>query len=265
MAEENSLAQANNSGLVSQELRDGIEKIAQSFDPEDGTLPEDDFEKGLLALSQWLLFETKYDPVVIVNPRIIKKIPNLHNLPLVCKAQACPYHDICPVMVGLTDAQKGQLTGTFCRREREYAIHLFADLVRELEIAPKYTVDIMAATQLVRAYTMKQRIDWQTQLDNLLEEEPAVVDQRTGQVYWKRTVHPLQKLSDQYDKTIGTLLNQLMASRKDRAALAMAMGDKEALFNGLLTGKIGNSRTEAALPVVFTNAEFTILDKDDEE
>lgn len=232
-------------------------------------MSDEEFEEGLITLAALLLFGTEYFPDRIRNKKILKKIPTLQDIPLLCKGDSCPYAPVCPVIRNLTSEQKKELEGKSCRDEQIYGIELFARLTKELSIEPEHTIDLMTATALVRDWILKRRYDRQIAIDGMMSEEPSVVDQRSGHVFWRDVVHPLHKLSETLDKQIKEKLSSLMASRKDRAALAAAMGKQDDLIRALFSGKFarGPWRPES-VPLSeqeAINAEFSQPEEEDEE
>jgi len=251
-----------NINQVKQEITDKAELFDIS-----AHLTDAEFEDAIENLAVFLLFDTLYEARVIKDRKILKRIPTINDIPLQCRADECPYATVCPVIRNLNEAQKRDLIGKPCRDERVYGIDMFARLVAELKVEPDHTVDLMLITSMVRDWLLMRRYDRQISIDGMIEEEPAVVDQKTGHVYWKRSLHPLHKLHETLQKQIAAKLNQLMASRKDRAALAAAMGKSDDLMKLLFSGKIGNRffQDENALP---TKAEDVIegeIIEDEEE
>lgn len=231
-------------------------------------MSDEEFEEGLITLAAFMLFGTSYFPQKIRDRKVLRRIPTLQDIPLLCKGDECPYAQVCPVIKKLTIEQKKELEGKPCRDEQVFGIELFARLAKELSIEPEHTIDLMTATALVRDWILKRRYDRSIAIDGMMSEEPSVVDQKTGHVYWRDVVHPLHKLSETIDKQIKEKLSSLMASRKDRAALAAAMGKQDDLIKALFSGSFAQGPWKPTAPLPdqeAINAEFSIPGDDDED
>jgi hypothetical protein len=188
-------------------------------------ISDNDFEDQMDLLAQYLLFGTKWESIITKNPKLRRKVPILGDIPLVCKATDCPYATKCPVLKGIpVNADKLKLVGTECRADKIYAVESFADFVKDLQIDPEQTTDIINVASIIRLLILKRRIDWTLAIEGIMDKEPGVIDQRTGQVYFRNVVHPLLKVSESLEKQIAVLQKQLMADRQARAALAASMG-----------------------------------------
>jgi hypothetical protein len=223
-------------------------------------LKETDFEDSVDMLAQYLLFGTKWETVITNDPKARRKVPILGDVPLVCKAEDCPYAQKCPVLREIkVSADRLKLVGTECRADKIYAIEEFAAFVQDLQIDPEQTTDIINVASLIRLLILKRRIDWTLAIEGIMDKEPGVIDQRTGQVYFKRVVHPLLKVSESLEKQIAALQKQLMADRQARAALAASLGKGSDILKDLFS----NSKIlEADNPI---DAEFHINSEEVEE
>ena len=219
-----------------------------------------DFEDSIDTLAQYLLFGTKWETVINNNPKARRKVPIIGDVPLVCKADDCPYAAKCPILKEIklpTDRLK--LVGEECRADKIYAIEEFAAFVQDLQIDPEQTTDIINVASLIRLLILKRRIDWTLAIEGIMDKEPGVIDQRTGQVYIKKVVHPLFKVSESLEKQIAALQKQLMADRQARAALAATLGKGSDILKDLFS----NSKIlEADNPI---DAEFHINNEEGEE
>ncbi len=237
-----------------------IRALAETIDFTD-PVTEDEFEDAVDVLAQFLLFGTKWESVILKDPKARRRVPIISDIPLICKADDCVYAKKCPILKGIKKQNdKLKLIGTECRADRLYAIQEFTAFVRDLQIDPEQTTDIINVASLVRLLIIKRRIDWQIAIDGIMDKEPGVVDPRTGQVYFRNVVHPLLKTSESITKQMQMLQKQLMADRQARAALASALGQRGSdVLKNLFSGNF--DALEADNPI---DAEFS-TDGDEEE
>jgi hypothetical protein len=200
-------------------------------------LTDEEFDDALDYVAATLLFDTQWDGLVLANPKIRRQFPVIDDVALICKVEECPYAQKCPVLKAMKPSDRSKLLGTECRADREFGIRVFTAQVRELSIAPESFTDIMSVAAIVRLYITNRRIDWHIALDTPIDLVPGVVDQRTSKIYWKKEAHPLYKIYLDNAKQIKSLQEGLLASRKDRAAFAAAMGKAGTALTDLLSGK----------------------------
>jgi hypothetical protein len=217
-----------------------LAEVYQNFDLTD-PCTEEEFDTTLNKVAKYLLFGTKWEP-----QSSVKKISVINDLPMICKGFACPLAAKCPVLKGMAKSSVPKIIGTDCRAEKIYGLEQFAAFIRELDISPEQTTDILNVTALVRCLIIKRRTDWHIAIEGLLNDEIAVVNQRTGQHYDKKVVHPLFKESEKLEKQIHALQSQLMASRKDRANLAATVGKNADILKKLFMGQVGNFKAMEA-------------------
>jgi hypothetical protein len=179
------------------------------------TVDEDEFVQALEELASLLLFDTDWSK----HSQSLKHLDIIHDVPLVCKVEFCPYASKCDVLPHLTDSEREQLRDTPCRSERMFALRQFVAFVRDLSIRPSDAIDVQNVADLVRLSILKRRIDWQISMDGMIEYEKYVADNK-GTVFTKRDSHPLLKEYERVNKQIASLAKQLVASRRDRITLA---------------------------------------------
>lgn len=188
-------------------------------------ISEEEFDSAIGILCQYLLFDTSWEGYL---DKFKQKIPILKDMPMLCKAHDCPYYSLCPVMRSIPKADHSKLLGTECRADKLYGAQMFTDIINELGILPENTTDIINVASLVRNLILRRRMDWDFAIEGIIQQEPGVIDQRTGQVYWKRVVNPLLKASEALDKQIAQLQKQLLADRQAKVSAAASFGGSNA-------------------------------------
>lgn len=217
-------------------------------------ITEDEFEDAIDLLSQYLLFGTKWESLILKDAKIRRKVPILGDIPLMCKADACPYALKCPILKNLPKlADRMALEGTECRADKIYAVEEFAAFVRDLQIDPDQTTDIINVASLIRILILKRRIDWTLAIEGIMDKEPGVIDQRSGKVYFRSVVHPLIKVQESLGKQLSQLQKQLMADRQARAALAASLGKGSNVIKDLFSGSILGLEQDNPIDVDFTD------------
>lgn len=204
------------------------------YDP----VTEAEFEDAIDILAQYLLFETGWESILSGSPKMRRKIPIIYDVPLICRADECPYASQCPIFNAMEKRETLKLIGTKCRADKIYATEMFSSFVKDLEIDPSQTNDVIGVANMVRLLILKRRVDWQIARDGLLEREPSAVDPKTGQVYFKSVVHPLLKHSESLEKQLASAQKQLMADRQTRAALAASTKSNLSILKELFSGNL---------------------------
>lgn len=224
-----------------------IQVQANDLELADYQLDEEQFDFRLIQFLIGLLRGTASDSPWI---QYLQKEVNLTNLedlafvPMICQSNVsedpknnCPYANVCPLMRKLRGDKEARkaLVGTECRIEKARIVKLFASLVNNLNITPVQTTDLLALTKLVQSYILENRLIWELNMRGMIHDIPAVVSQKDGRVFYKPESNPAEKMLERIRKQIDNLNAQLLASRKDRAALANTMS-KNPSFSKLLTG-----------------------------
>lgn len=217
-------------------------------------ISEEEFEQAIEELTNSLLFDAEWTSVI--EKRVV---PIIGDIPLVCKADTCPYAQKCPIIKNMNAFERRRLIDSNCRADRIYAAEQFTAWVKELRVTPDQTSDIVNVATLVRYLIIQRRISWALAIDGLIETEVATVNQRTGQAYMKRTIHPLFKEMDKVDNQIQKLQKQLLADRQSKMAAAQAIGGGSDLLKELLTNR------NLALPVQSQETEYNFITSEEPE
>ena len=211
---------------------------------------DEEFSKALLQLGETLLFDTDWHNNIVRNSKIIANTGLLQDIPLICRAEKCPYAAKCPVLQQMSDQKViDSLKGTNCRVDRIFGLKQFVSLVKNLNIDPGQTVDILNVASYVRLLMLKRRMDWDIAIEGLRYDEIAAVDQRTGSVYHKSVDNPLIKAAGSLDKQIEAQQKLLVASRKDKMNAASQLGQHQDFLKELFLMRPEDTKEpQSALP-----------------
>jgi hypothetical protein len=173
----------------------------------------------------------------------LRVIPILDTIPMVCRGDKCPYAHVCPVMRALEGKpdEKTALLDKPCRVDRQEAASIFSRMVRQLEIKPHETVDLLTVAAYVRCMIFLRRVDWEFSIYGMSQEVVSVVAQagKDSKPYLKREANALMRDRAQFVKERSELEKQLMATRKDRFEMAKALGRHDDLQQSLTKRGIG--------------------------
>lgn len=232
-------------------IKDKLELATKNFNPSSPATPEE-FTNALEDLVSFLLFDIQvWQDYIVSSRKVLRKFPLLKDLPMVCKGVNCPYAEKCDILRGAKENNtEDSLIGTDCRNEQLYAVQLFTDLVTELNIKPDQSTDILIVTNLIRLMILKRRIDWDISTRGMIIQEPVAVT-ITKEALFKKASHPLLKESEKIDRQINILFSQLVASRKDKIAVAAQLGRSRDVIADLFAGNFGEDEDRNILEADF--------------
>jgi hypothetical protein len=221
--------------LSAAEERALIEKKGREFDLT-APVSEEEFDDAIQALGSYLLFNTNWD--ISFSAGLPKSLPVISSVPMLCKADDCPYHEICPVMkaIGNDWALKDSIRGTKCRVEKEFAVRAFASVATDLDVKPEQTIDLLNTANLIRLMVYRQRLDWDLSINGLSIDPVTIIDSQDN-VYREKKANPLLREIERVENLIDKAQKSLVASRKDRLSMAAALGKSEDVLKNIFTGK----------------------------
>jgi hypothetical protein len=114
-------------------------------------------------------------------------------------------------------------------------------MVRQLEIKPFETVDLLTVAAYARCLIFLRRCDWELAVYGMSQEVVSVVAQagKDSKPYLKREANAILRDRAQFTKERTELEKQLMATRKDRFEMAKALGRHDDLQQSLTKRGIG--------------------------
>lgn len=188
------------------------------------------------------------------NPGFRHNIPNLNDGNLVCQGEACPYATKCPILIALRNKKDfksaEKMLGTECRVDRLDALKLFLAFLQDLKVEPLQQTDIISISSLVRLNMTKRQIDWRIALEGLTIKEEIGATNRSEKVLFKEVAHPLFKVAERVDKQISTLLQQLLATRKERSAANSELNKAARMLELLMAGQFEELRSSTSSGIV---------------
>lgn len=246
---------------LSKQAKSEISSKYMTFDI-GAAISEEEFEDSLIAVGQFLLFNTGWEETLLKTSRTITNVPILRDSHLICKGRECKYAEKCPVIRKMTDAQVETLIGTDCRAERLLGVELMAGILRNLpDVRPDNFTEVLIIANMVRLEIRKRRIDWDLAIDGTMISNPGVVVQKEGRVVDKVEAHPLQKELDAIEKQLAYHRKELMATRRERLTIAShIVGKNQDILRDLF-----NRDWSAASETDVIDAEMSEEDTKDEE
>jgi hypothetical protein len=206
--------------------------VATAFDIV-SPITNEEFETQLAQLGMYLLMGTPWR--MPESRKLVSSLPVLKHIPLRCHAEDCKYAESCPIIQSMNESQLKEIRGTQCRVDRQFAIESFTALIRDLDIRPDQTIDLMGAANAVRWMVIRNRIDMQLAQEGVTIDSISTINQKTGEVYGEMKAHPLMKEAAQVDKMIDQALKSLVATRKDRLNMAINLGQEKQALKDLLS------------------------------
>lgn len=209
-----------------------IESIAKD-------VSEEEFDQYLVAVLQDALNMTTWSDR-LTSSKNFQRIPGLSHVPLICKADQCEFAEVCPIMRELNQDPKGlekkeALRGKNCRVDLIESAKLFSQWIRELEIRPQDTTDLLQVTSLVRYIILQRRVEWEIQMCGVMMESVAGISNQ-GQVVTQKVPNALLKELQTIQNMINSLTSQLSASRQDKLKTKTAEDKIEAALDAMMKG-----------------------------
>ena len=230
---DNTLTQLNSEDNPEPMLdRAAIVAKAKAFDLQ-APVSDEEFDDAIHALATFLLFKTKWDPKH--GSKLPKRLPIVGDVPLICKGHDCTFAAVCPVIKNMSFKDVDKLEGTQCRADKLLGVQYFTDIIRDLDIQPGQSIDLINAANLVRWLIYRRRIDWQLALEGLTIDAVIGLDRETGLPLGEKKNHPLYKAQQETDRMIDAAQKSLVASRHDRLKLATQFGKESDVVKLLFT------------------------------
>jgi hypothetical protein len=193
-------------------------------------MDDDIFDECLEGIAEFLLYGDMLD----WKTKKLTTLSIYNDIPLECEAENCPYASRCPVLKALPKREWPALVGTRCRVERAYVLNSLTELIRDLNIRPQDSSDLVNLASLIRLMVLDRRIDLQIAMDGIMISDPAFANQRTGEVTNRQIVHPLIKEKTFIQKQVQQIQSALVASRRDRLSTMNQMKNSNSVLNKLL-------------------------------
>lgn len=200
---------------------------------------EEEFDMYLVQILHESLALTSWSDKLSSSKRF-QKIPGLSHVPLICKTDNCEFASVCPIMRDLRgdpqeEEKKAALYDKECRVDLIESAKLFSQWIRELEIKPEDTTDLLQVTSLVRYIILQRRIEWEIQMCGVMMESVAGVA-ANGTVVYQKTPNALFKELATVQNMINSLTNQLSAARADKIKNKTAEDKLEQMLESLKEG-----------------------------
>jgi hypothetical protein len=245
-----------------QQYRTDLAKRAGEFNLAQPT-SESEFDVALDWLFNHLMFDNKnWQNTLIHDPQLRRELPVLDSFPLLCKTSKCRYYEVCPIMKSMPKGDQNALKDSRCRMDRTEGVKIFTATIKELNVQPDSMTEIIQVARLVRLLVLQRRVDWELAINDIsYEEVSAVVPAGEGEpwikIYEKR-VNQLMKEGERIEGQINKIYSQLLATRKDRAHVAVAGREKDNALKNLLMDALRTVEKDESTP-----AEWKDVEEDD--
>lgn len=197
-------------------------------------ITESEFENLIDTLCMNFLLGTPWEATLIKDPKSRRHQMGLYAVPLLCKANNCPYAVVCPVLKELPADRWDKLINTRCRVETVLATRYFSEQVINLAIKPTDTSDLINVVDIVRYLLIKHRLDNELAIFGMTQELVDAVDPKHGDILsTKSEVSGVLAEMERVTKNIIKLQNTLLATRKDRLDVAKTANDSHLLAKQL--------------------------------
>lgn len=231
-------------------------------------LEVDDFSKSLVEAMLEVIGEIPFWDETIFE----RKLPGFYSGFLTCKTHECPYFAVCPIMSAIKKKYKHStqqrqvaidaLFGEPCRLEVKEAAIWLANFVREHDVRPDSSSDILQILHIVKQTVLINRIDRELAVYGVAGESVVGVSAK-GDAITDRRANEIIKHRALLEKSLQNALSQLVATRKDKANLAVQAGQFKMLSDlfarpkGVALKELRNSSKEDDPTNVVIDVEVT--------
>jgi len=146
---------------------------------------------------------------------IVDNITSMKVLPKICDGDHCENKDYCP----LYKMNKAPV-GKFCPIEEELIAKLRYMFEEELGIEPTSVSERMLLNDLIETHLYDVwRTNGPMMTKGVLVKVPAIVNEKTGNVYYKDAPNPMFKIKEELKKKKIEILKEFVATRKQKLSL----------------------------------------------
>lgn len=160
------------------------------------------------------------------------------SIPMLCKADDCPYAEVCP-LVEMEQAPHGER----CPLEIARILKKYNDYTKELQIDEKNIVDMSLIKDLIDLDIQITRADNKLAIDgDFLQEQVVGISEQTGEAITNPAIHKAVEYKEKLLKKRHDTLQLLHSTRKDKAGDKLTVSLDPSTYAAQLMEKAAKQR-----------------------
>ena len=151
------------------------------------------------------------------------------SIPIKCKGPDCPFAEVCPLQ-----QENVAPVGERCPIEMSMLKQLTAELISEFRVDEKSLNELAMIRDLVNQEIQHIRVTNILAQDDFMQDVFAGVNERTGEVIFKKELHQAITFEDKILKRKKELRNQFLATREAKSKAGLGQMDSSKVLSELM-------------------------------